>query len=280
MTAALSSEVVRPRDGETPGRWIWFLHGIFGRGRNWRSVARRLVDSVPGLGARLVDLRLHGGSTEASPPHTLKACAADLADLAGAREVDPPDVLLGHSFGGKVVLEAVRAGGGPSPAAEEGLRAAWLVDVSPSAGEPGGDAVRMLEALREEPGPFDGRSEAVEALAGRGFPRSVGRWMATNLEPGEGGLRWGLDPDGLEALLEDFFRTDLWGVVERPPEGPDLHLVRAEGSEAFPEEEVRRAEAAAAERERLHVHRLPGDHWINVSNPDGLLDTMRERMPR
>lgn len=272
----LASEEVRPRDGPGPERWIWFLHGVFGRGRNWRSVARRLVESVPGLGARLVDLRLHGASTGVSPPHTLKACAADLRGLAGAPGGEAPDVLLGHSFGGKVVLEALRTAGGPG----EAPGSAWIVDVSPSARQPGGDAVRMLQALREERGPFGDRSEAVEALRGHGFPPSVGRWMATNLEPADGGLRWGLDLEGIGALLEDFFRTDLWDVVEAPPEGLELHLVKAEGSEAVPEEEVRRAETTAAERGHLHVHRLPGDHWLNVSNPDGLLETMRERMPR
>lgn len=280
MTAALASEEVRPRGGPTPRRWVWFLHGVFGRGRNWRSVARRLVESGPDLGARLVDLRLHGDSTDASPPHTLKACADDLRELAGAPEVAPPDVLVGHSFGGKVVLQAVGAGEGPFPGRRDGPGSAWTVDVSPSSREPGGDAARMLEVLREEAGPFADRERAVEALRARGFPRSVGRWMATNLQPGEGGLRWGLDLDGLEALLEDFFRTDLWDVVEAGPERPELHLVKAEGSEAFPEEDVRRAEQAAADRDCLHVHRLDGDHWLNVSNPDGLLETMQERMQR
>jgi pimeloyl-ACP methyl ester carboxylesterase len=243
-------------------------------------MARRLVESGPGLGARLVDLRLHGGSTDASPPHTLKACADDLRELGGAPGVEPPDVLVGHSFGGKVVLQAVRPGEGPFQGRRDGPDSAWVVDVSPSSRGPGGDAVRMLRALREEAGPFADREGAVEALRGHGFPPSVGRWMATNLGPADGGLRWGLDLDGIEALLEDFFRTDLWDVVEAGPEGPELHLVKAEGSEAFPDEDVRRAEQAAADRDRLHVHRLDGDHWLNVSNPDGLLETMQERMPR
>lgn len=276
VPARLASEEVRPRDGPEPERWLWCLHGVFGRGRNWRSVARRLVESVPGLGTRLVDLRLHGGSTGASPPHTLKACADDLAELAGMPGVDPPDVLLGHSFGGKVALETARRT--PDGPLQPGQ--IWIVDVSPSAREPGGDAVRMLRALREEPGPFGDRDEAVEALRSRGFPPAVGRWMATNLEETDDGLRWGLDPDGLEALLEDFFRRDLWGVVEAPPQGLELHVVKAEGSDALPEEECRRVEAAAAPERRVHLHRLSGDHWLNVSNPDGLLETLHERMPR
>lgn len=267
MTPTLAHQQVRPSEG-TPERWIWFLHGIFGAGRNWRSVARRLVEARPGWGAVLVDLRLHGGSQDFPPPHTLAACAGDLEGLA--RRLSLPDVVSGHSFGGKVALEYARRG-------PDGLRQVWVVDSTPSARRPGGDAVRMLRALEALPGPFGSRDEAVKALADRGFPREVGRWMATNLEAGEEGHRWRLDPEGLEALLEDFFRTDLWSVVEAPPGGTELHFVKAEDSAAMSSEDCRRVEAAADDRVRLH--RLPGGHWLNVSNPDGLLRLLEGRLP-
>ena len=71
-------------DGVEPGRWIVVLHGIFGSGRNWASVARRLVRRRPEWGVLLVDLRLHGASQGLSPPHTIAACAADVDRLVGA----------------------------------------------------------------------------------------------------------------------------------------------------------------------------------------------------
>lgn len=276
MTAPLASEEVLPRGGARPERWWWFLHGVFGRGRNWRSVARRLVDAVPGTAARLVDLRLHGASTDASPPHTVETCADDLAAVAEAPGVEPPELLLGHSFGGKVALEAAGRptglGGGPD--------VVWMIDVSPAARPPEGDAVRMLEVLRREPGPFADRREAVSTLRSHGFTRPVARWMATNLEEGEGGLRWALDLDGVEELLEDFFRTELWDVLEAPPGDRQFHVVRAERSGALPEETWRRLETAAARSDRVHVHRLAGDHWLNVSNPDGLIELLTGRATR
>lgn len=276
MTAPLASEPVRPREGPDPERWIWFLHGIFGRGRNWRSVARRLVQSVPGLGGRLVDLRLHGGSTDAAPPHTLEACVGDLGDLAGAPGVAPPDALLGHSFGGKVALETARL----RPGGTGGLEQIWVVDASPSAREAGGEAMRMLDALRREPGPFPDREAAVRALESRGFSPAVGRWMATNLGEGDGGLRWRLDLQGVEALLADFLRTDCWSVVEAPPDDLALDFVKAEGSDVLTDEDCRRIEAAADDHGRARLHRLSGDHWLNVSNPDGLLELVDGRVPR
>ncbi|HSM35677.1 MAG TPA: hypothetical protein VK837_04695, partial [Longimicrobiales bacterium] len=46
-------------DGATPGAWLYVLHGIYGAGRNWGSVARALVERRPDWGAVLVDLRGH-----------------------------------------------------------------------------------------------------------------------------------------------------------------------------------------------------------------------------
>src|SRR5690349_11504323 len=98
------------------------LHGIYGQGGNWRTFARRLVERRPEWGCALVDLRMHGKSQGAPPPHSLAAAAADVAALAaelGARAI------AGHSFGGKVTL-AVLAGG-------TRVDQAWVLDASPSA---------------------------------------------------------------------------------------------------------------------------------------------------
>lgn len=259
-------------EGRRPESWAWFLHGIFGAGRNWRSTARRLVDARPDWGGLLVDLRLHGASGDAPPPHTLAACARDLRTTVEAG-APPPRVLLGHSFGGKVALEAAAAG----PTA---LDEVWVLDATPSPAEPGGAAVEMLEAIRRRPGPFDDREDARAALAAEGFPPRVRRWMSTNLREAPDGLRWRLDPDGMEALLGDFFARDLWEVVENPPADVAVHLVQARASDVLGEEDVRRASAAAERHARVELHRLEGGHWLHVSNPDGLLELLQRRMTR
>lgn len=56
----------------------------------------------------LVDLRNHGKSAEIDgllPPHNLENAAKDLANLVKSEGWDWPDVIIGHSMGGKVALQ-------------------------------------------------------------------------------------------------------------------------------------------------------------------------------
>ena len=62
-------------NGAAPSQWMFFLHGIFGSGANWRTFAKRFVEARPSWGAALVDLRMHGASQNCAPPHTIEAAA-------------------------------------------------------------------------------------------------------------------------------------------------------------------------------------------------------------
>lgn len=277
MTHLHTETVVAP--GAAPTRRLLVLHGIYGAGRNWGSVARRLVRARPEWGVVLVDLRSHGRSPRLSP-HTVEACARDLLGLEenlGRRA----DAVLGHSFGGKVALvyAAMRSGtagargAGRAAAGRAGaqpLRQLWVVDSSPGAGQAGGSAWRMLGALRRHPGPFGSRAEAVDAVESEGFSTLVARWMATNAVPTDNGLEWRLDPDEMEAYLRDYFRTDAWGVVVKPPPGTDVHLVRALGSRVLDAVAVVRIREANAATGRVFLHEVEGGHWVNTENPDAL----------
>lgn len=257
----------------TPDRWMYLLHGIYGAGRNWRTVARRLTGRRPEWGAVLVDLRMHGDSTGFSSPHTLTACVDDLDRLQRdtGRE---PSALLGHSFGGKVVLQALDRESG------EDRRQAWIVDSTPAAREPAGSAVRMLDVVRGLPEEFDSREEAADGIVDGGFPRPVARWMTTNLERTDGGFRWALEWAAMEELLDDFFATDLWHVVADPPPGWEIHFVKAENSAVLPDEACDRIRQAGRRNGRVRLHRLSGGHWLNAENPDDVVDLLAEELPR
>jgi esterase len=183
--------------------------------------------------------------------------------------------VLGHSFGGKVALMHARDHA-------EGLATLWLVDATPEARSPWGSAWEMLAALRRVPGPFGSRDEGVHSLIALGVAPPVAQWMALNLErEREDSLvfHWRLDPADMEALLADFFRTDLWTVVDHPPAGLEVHVVKAEESSVLDEEACRRLETSAQKSGRVHLHRVVGGHWVNADNPDAIVGLLVEHLP-
>lgn len=253
--------------GDAPQRWLLVLHGIYGSGRNWGTIARRLIEQRPDWGVLLVDLRLHGGSRGFVGPHTLAAVAADVDALVEHLDFHAAAV-LGHSFGGKIALVYTRQHG-------EELRQAWVVDSTLEIREPSGSAWRIIETVRALPPEFATRQEAVEGLERAGYPTGLGQWMAMNLEPVDGVYRWRLDFDGVEEMLRDYFRTDVWDVVETPPEGVEIHVVKATESDAIRDADAARIEAAPAAR----LHRVEGGHWINTDNPDEIIRLLVENLP-
>ena len=256
--------------GAAPRSWLVVLHGIFGAGRNWTTVARGLADARRDWGALLVDLRMHGASQGFPPPHTLESCAADLAVLKDALGL-PVTAVLGHSFGGKVALAYLAR----RPA---GLRQVWVVDADPSAAEPDGGAWDLLRAVRALPPVFPARADLVAGLARFGFDRRTAEWMATNLAPAADGYRWRLDFDAIEALLRDFFRRDLWTVVEDAPP-VDLRFLKAAESDVMSGAAVARLEAIGASTGRVEVDRVRGGHWLNADNPGALATLLVSRLP-
>lgn len=246
------------------------VHGIYGSGRNWGSVARRLVAERPEWAVVLVDMRCHGRSTGFPPPHTVEACAADLRALE-ERLGFRADAVLGHSYGGKVAL--VHARMGRHAVGQRGQ--IWLIDSSPGAGRPSGAAWRMLDVLRRSGGPFPSRKAAQAAVEAEGVSPAVAAWMATNaIRRGGGGdgsgaaesWRWRLNPDEMEALLRDYFRTDAWDVVEDPSAATEIHVVKASESSVLDPTSIQRLRVAGAHR-RLRLYEVAGGHWLNADNP-------------
>ena len=280
----LHHETVETR-GAGPSRRMFLLHGIYGAGRNWGSVARRLVRARPGWSVSLVDLRSHGRSPRLSP-HTVDACASDLLRIEDHLD-RPPDAVLGHSFGGKVALLYAREraardgqpGGGPAKRAS-GLKQLWVIDSNPGTGRPGGSAWRMLGVLRRHPGPFGSRAEAVATVESEGFSTPVAAWIATNARPdGLDGWEWRLDPAEMEAYLRDYFRSDAWDVVESPPAGAEIHFVKATGSDVLDPAAVERIREAGRATGQVFLHEVEGGHWLNTDNPAALHKLLAVGLP-
>jgi pimeloyl-ACP methyl ester carboxylesterase len=244
------------------------LHGIYGRGRNWQSIARGVVASRPEYACWLIDLPHHGDSPAGANGDSIAGLAADVSDWLTSSSIRL-DAVLGHSYGGKIALAM------SAQAADVPLQV-WVIDSTPEVKTPSGSAWSMLELIRRLPTRFAAREEAVEALMQGGYTRGVAQWMATNLVRAEEGFIWRLDFDAMERLLRDFFTTDLWHVVERPAARHEIHFVKASESSAISEAAVKRIEAAG---EVVHLHHREGGHWIHAESPRVITNLLVQNLP-
>src|SRR3954465_3014319 len=81
------------------GPRVVFVHGLFGQGRNWTTIAKGLAD---GHRVTLLDLPNHGHSPWADRVDYLDMVEPVAAELASYGE---PVTLVGHSMGGKVAMQ-------------------------------------------------------------------------------------------------------------------------------------------------------------------------------
>lgn len=245
------------------------LHGIYGRGRNWQAIARAVVAARPDYGCRLVDLPYHGESGPGAHGDSVRGLAHDLSDWCREAAVTP-DVVLGHSFGGKVALAfAERERARPLQV--------WVIDSTPEAKPAGGSAWEMLALIRSLPDSFTTREEAAEAIEAGGYARGVAIWMATNLVRSDNRFVWRLDFSAMDRLLDDFFTTDLWPVVEQRADGHDIHFLRASTSSAMSGQAAARVEAL--NDPHVVLHRRDGTHWIHAESPDVVSELLLAHLP-
>lgn len=273
MTAELPSATLLTAPGTSPDqveRWIVFLHGILGRGNNWRGIARQLVTASPRWGAALVDLRAHGDSRHLPPPDHLDAAAADVARLVDSLP-GPLGALLGHSFGGKVAVASLDRVAIPH---------LFVVDSLPGPrpdrrGSEG--TMKVLDVLDALPDRFESRDAFVAHVKAQGLRIALADWLATSLDRLDDGVRFGLDVARVRALLDDYFTRDLWPAIDPPPPGTVVHLVIGGRSTVyFDEDRARAHDIAARHPEAMHVHVLEkADHWVHVDDPAGLLTILR-----
>ncbi len=274
----LHHDIVRPEPGPATRSFL-FLHGILGSGNNLRSLARRVINADPSWQAVLVDLRGHGRSALPPPPHTVEACADDVASLAASLGA-PARAILGHSFGGKVAMVL----GARGDAVGSGLEHVVVVDSLPGA-RPGGrgseSVLAVLKALDGLPRSFETREAFIDALVSAGLGSDIAAWLAMSLRKSGGAHVLGLDLGAMRALLDDYFAAELWPALDHAravPGGARWHLVIGDRSPVFSDEDRAHARRLAAEgRATLDV--LPAGHWVHVDDPEGLLRVVSARVP-
>lgn len=255
------------------------VHGILGCRRNMQSFAKRLVEGFPHWQVMLVDLRCHGESAAISgalpQPHSVASAAEDVTRLLASLRMFP-ELLIGHSFGGKVVMSIAQQFSSRGARLPRPVKV-WVLDALPGevrSGEMGAqdrpaDLITTLQSIRL---PVSSRSALISFLEGRGFSAGVATWAASSLvsAPG-GGLVWSFDLPGIAQMYKSYESTSLWPLLSAPIGGLQLSFVKAQYS-TFRwggDDEARIRALGHA------VHELPNSgHWVHSDNPEGLFNIL------
>lgn len=259
------------------------IHGIMGSRRNMHSFAQRLVKGFPNWQVLLVDLRCHGDSAALTAElhdqdHSVESAARDVLNLLQSLKMFP-EVLIGHSFGGKVVMSmADQFGSGvkrlPKPVD------VWVLDALPGeirSEEMGAQdkPADLIATLRGIPMPIARKADLVKYLERIGFSQGIAAWAGTNLVPSQNGIgvTWKFDLNCISAMYRSYEKTNLWPFLVSPAEGIRVSFVKAEKSSfrwSGPDQEMLEQYG-----HKVHLLRNSG-HWVHTENPHGLFDILTE----
>ncbi|MBI1218555.1 MAG: alpha/beta fold hydrolase [Rhodobacteraceae bacterium] len=226
---------------------LLIAHGLFGSGRNWGVIARRLGETRQVVA---VDMRNHAGSFWAES-HGYNDLAADLAgviEATGGRA----DV-LGHSMGGKAAMMLALTH-------PERVNRLVVADIAPVA-YPHSQS-HLIAAMRGlDLTGVTARGEADRRLAATVEDAGTRAFLLQSLDLKADPPRWRLNLDLLEAEMD---RITGWPAVSGRFDGPTLFLTGALSTYVLPD--YRPAIKALFPAARFA--KLPGaGHWLHADRP-------------
>jgi pimeloyl-ACP methyl ester carboxylesterase len=225
-------------------------HGLYGSGRNWGAIARRLAETRQVVA---VDMRNHGDSPR-SPDHSYAAMADDLAatiaGLGGRAD------LLGHSMGGKAAMVLALS----DPAR---LRRLIVADIAPVAyGHSQIGYARAMQAV--DLAAVRRRSDADAALAAAVPEPGLRAFFLQSLAVDPAGAAWKLN---LPAIADEMPRIMDFPEVSGRFEGPVLFLTGGSSDYVRPEHWPRIRALFPAAR---HLAVPGAGHWLHADAPEAV----------
>lgn len=194
------------------GRAHVWLHGFMGNSLNLTPLAKDLP------GAHLFpDARNHGRSAH-TPDMSISAMAKDVISLLDSRSL-PSAVLIGHSMGGKVALEAAAT-------CPQRVSQLVLMDIAPVdynlVLERAGDLKFYLQQMLSITLPGKRREQVNKELMERIRDKKVVDLLGSNLATEAGQLKWRC---GVKELLGAADHVAEWDKTQGVYTGPTLVLV-------------------------------------------------------
>jgi pimeloyl-ACP methyl ester carboxylesterase len=234
---------------------LLIVHGLYGSGRNWGVIARRLAE---GRDVVAVDMRNHGASPRHAS-HSYPEMAADLAKviegLGGQADV------LGHSMGGKasMVLALTRP---------ELVRKLVVADIAPVAYDH--DQSHHIHAMRAlDLTDLTSRGEADRRLSALIDDPALRAFFLQSLDIKAQPPHWRLNLDVLEAEMAKIVG---WPDMPGQFDGPTLFLTGALSHYVKPEYRP----TILAMFPKARFAKLPGaGHWMHADRPREFEEAVR-----
>ncbi|MCK0113192.1 alpha/beta fold hydrolase [Ornithinimicrobium sp. F0845] len=255
-----TTAVGRPPEGEGRTRRIAFLHGLFGQGKNFTSIAKALQ---PDFASLLVDLPNHGRSAWTERVDYEQMADAVAAELRRDIAADGPVHLVGHSMGGKVAMALTLR----HPDLIDRL---VVVDIAPVASSDMSEFRHLLGALDTlDLADLPSRTEADARLTELIPNRTTRGFLLQNLRSDGDGWRWQAN---LDLLLHDLPSIGDYVPSGGPFDNPVL-WVAGERSPYITED----AEPAMRELfPRTVLVTIKGaGHWVHSEKPEAFTSALR-----
>ncbi|MGO1539823.1 MAG: alpha/beta fold hydrolase [Leucobacter sp.] len=265
MNDRLSHHIHSTSSGDaaaSPEHQVVFLHGLFGRGRNFSRIASGLQPEAQSL---LVDLPNHGQSE-----WTASLDYFEIADLVadhlreGFASAGPVDV-VGHSMGGKVaMILALRH--------PDLVRRLVVVDVSPTAADSArGEFQHLLDSLAGlDLAALESRGDADTKLRDAIPQHTVRGFLLQNLKRSDGGFRWEPNLELLRAELETIMG---FPEISNAPFTEPVLWIGGELSNYVTDADEPAMRALFPKTVRMTVR--DAGHWVHSQQPDAVIGALR-----
>ena len=224
---------------------VMIVHGLYGSGRNWGVIAKRLSDQFFVI---TVDLRNHGDSPWLDT-HNYHVMADDLVEVINSLNIKPN--IIGHSMGGKAAM--VLALKHPNL-----VRNLIIADIAPVKYEH--DQSQFIEAMQKvDLSKVEKRSDATLALSKFVEDKSLQNFFTQSLDIKA--KRWKLNLKVLRAEMSEILS---FPKIESEFSGHSLFL-KGENSD-YIKPEHRKLIKSLFTKARFATFKEAG-HWLHAEKP-------------
>ena len=231
------------------------LHGLFGSGDNWRSIAQKYLQSE--FEVYLIDQRNHGRSFH-HVVHSYEALANDVLELL--RELNLSRVvLLGHSMGGKTAMRLAEL-------AENRISKLIVADIAPRAYAH--SHTQIIETMKSLPVAEATSRKELETFMEARLPDPVLRgFLLKSVERLDTGhYRWRINIPAIENHYSEIID---WKPFQRALKVPTLFV--AGGASKYISNEDHQIIYSQFENSRVVT--IPGaGHWLHYQAPKPFTD--------